>query len=243
MHAICRDMIKYHRLVLKTVCCHYLTLFFLCPNSGPCVESYLSSDLLHTPLQSPTSSEPASPVRPFVLPEGDQDEEQHLAAVASEHHGDDSDAFFTTATERQHREYLLQELRDGRQLPYNRDRPEYTFNLPLGGRDWGPQMTRIYDATCEKPDLTFQDLNDIAVLSGVLHVDEKHAHLSEDDILQIRTGCAQDVLHKAQQEEDLARAQAARGHWAAWYEVGCRPPLPLSFFLSLSKPNTYPSCL
>lgn len=97
-----------------------------------------------------------------MLPEEDQDEEQRLAMVASKDHGDDADSFFTAATERQLREYLLQELRNGRQLPRNHDCPKYTFNLPLGGRDWGPQMTRIYDATRKKTDLTFQDLNEIA---------------------------------------------------------------------------------
>ncbi|KAG0334833.1 hypothetical protein BG005_004740, partial [Podila minutissima] len=47
-------------------------------------------------------------------------------------------------------------------------------------------MTKIYDATRRKADLTFQNLNEIVVLSGVLHVDEEHAHLSKDEILQIR---------------------------------------------------------
>ncbi|KAF9333846.1 hypothetical protein BG006_003050 [Podila minutissima] len=133
--------------------------------------------------------------------------------VASERHRDDTDSIFTATTERQLREYLLQELRNGRQLPRNRDRPEYTFNLPLGGRDWGPQMTRIYDATRKKTDLTFQDLNESAVLSGVLHVDEEHAHISKNEILQIRRDVLKVFYTKAQQEEGLTRAQAARGHW------------------------------
>ncbi|KAG0287552.1 hypothetical protein BGZ96_008539 [Linnemannia gamsii] len=47
-------------------------------------------------------------------------------------------------------------------------------------------MTRIYDATRQKAALTFRDLNEIAILSGVLHVDEEHAHLSKAEILHIR---------------------------------------------------------
>ncbi|KAF9302631.1 hypothetical protein BGZ74_005064 [Mortierella antarctica] len=80
-------------------------------------------------------------------------------------------------------------------------------------------MTRIYDATRKKADLTFQDLNEIAVLSGVLHVDEEHAHISKDEILQIRRDVLKVFYTKAQQDEDLKRAQAARGHWATWYEL------------------------
>jgi len=100
-------------------------------------------------------------VRPFILPAKNQDEEQ-FTTTGSQQRVDDFGTFFTTATERQRCEYLLQELRDGRQLPHSRDRPEYSFNLPLGGKDWGPQMTKIYDATRKKTDLTFEDLNDIA---------------------------------------------------------------------------------
>ncbi|GJJ79227.1 hypothetical protein EMPS_11587 [Entomortierella parvispora] len=188
-----------------------------CNAWGPFVESQLSSDLLRTPLQSPTPSEPSSPVRPLILPAKNQDEEQ-FTITCSQQRVDDSDTFFTTATERQRCEYLLQELRDGRQLPQSRNRPEYSFNLPLGGKDWGPQMTKIYDATRKKTDLTFEDLNDIAVLSGVLHVDEKHAHFSKDEISQIRRDVLKIFYTKEQQEGDLIRAQVARGHWAAWYE-------------------------
>ncbi|KAG9062283.1 hypothetical protein KI688_006615 [Linnemannia hyalina] len=189
--------------------------------ADPSDESRPSSDLLRTPLQSPTLSEPASPVRPFVLPleDKDEDEEPVLTTVANQHHRDDSDSVFTSATEHQHREYLLQILHDGKQLPRNCNRPDYTFNLPLGGKDWGPQMTRIYDATRQKAALTFRDLNEIAVLSGVLHVDEEHAHLSKVEILQIRRDVLQTFYTNAQQEEDLKRAQAARDHWVTWCEL------------------------
>ncbi|KAF9084438.1 hypothetical protein BGX29_002562, partial [Mortierella sp. GBA35] len=177
------------------------------------VQSRPPSELLHTPLQSPAPSEPASPAQPFILPEDDKDEEPLPASIAIQHYGDDLNIFFTSTTEHQHREYLLQALHDGKQLPRNCDRPDYTFNLPLGGKDWGPRMTRIYDATRQKAILTFQDLNEIAVLSGVLHVDEEHVHLSKDEILQIRRDVLQTFYTNAQQEDDLKRARAARDHW------------------------------
>ncbi|KAF8925039.1 hypothetical protein BGZ47_003514, partial [Haplosporangium gracile] len=178
-----------------------------------------SSELLRTPLQSPTLSEPASPVQPFILPEDDKGEEPLSASIAIQHHGDDPNTFFTSTTEHQHREYLLQALHDGKQLPSNCDRPDYTFTLPLGGKDWGAKMTRIYDATRQKEILTFRDLNEIAVLSGVLHVDEEHAHLSKDEILQIRRDVLQTFYTNAQQEEDLKRARAARNYWVTWCEL------------------------
>lgn len=154
-----------------------------------------------------------------MLPLEDEDEEPLLTAIANQHQGDDSDTVFTSATEHQHREYLLQALHDGKQLPRNCDRPDYTFNLPLGGKDWGPKMTRIYDTTRQKAILTFRDLNEIAILSGVLHVDEEHAHLSKDEILQIRRDVLQTFYTNAQQEEDLKRARAARDYWVTWCEV------------------------
>jgi hypothetical protein len=60
----------------------------------------------------------------------------------------------------------------------------------------------------------------IRVLSGVLHVDEEHAHLSKDEILQSHWDVLKVFYTKAQQDEDLKRAQAARCHWATWREVG-----------------------
>ncbi|KAG0265644.1 hypothetical protein BGZ95_003266, partial [Linnemannia exigua] len=80
-------------------------------------ESRPSSELLRTPLQSPTFSEPASPVQPFILPEDDKCEEPLPASIAIQHHADDPISFFTSTTEHQHREYLLQALHDGKQLP------------------------------------------------------------------------------------------------------------------------------
>lgn len=91
--------------------------FLTSPHSGPTVESRPSSELLRIPSQSPTPSEPASPVRLFRLPVEDEDDEALLSGIANQHHdGDDSDTFFNSATERQHRENLLQALHDGKQL-------------------------------------------------------------------------------------------------------------------------------
>ena len=64
-----------------------ITLFFVSTTLGPDLESYLSSELLSTPLHSPSASKSVSPIRPFKLPVEDQDEEQHLATVTGEHHG------------------------------------------------------------------------------------------------------------------------------------------------------------
>ncbi|KAI8356304.1 hypothetical protein B0O80DRAFT_24068 [Mortierella sp. GBAus27b] len=65
-------------------------------NASPSVG--LPSELLRTPLQSPTPSESASPVRSFILSE-DKDEESLPTSVPIHHHGNDPDAFFTSPTE------------------------------------------------------------------------------------------------------------------------------------------------
>lgn len=156
-----------YRLTQKVACWYSLLtlIFFLTSlHPDPTVESHPSSELLRVPSQSPTPPEPASPVRLFRLPVEDEDNEALLSGIANQHHGDDSDTFFNSATERQHRENLLQALHDGKQLPRNLNRPDYTFNVPLGGKDWGPQMTEIYDATRKKTHLTFEDLNEIAYI-------------------------------------------------------------------------------
>ncbi|KAG0251875.1 hypothetical protein BGZ95_006770, partial [Linnemannia exigua] len=57
------------------------------------------------------------------------------------------------------------------------------------------------------------------VLSGVLHVDEEHAYLSKDEILQIRRDVLQTFYANAQKDEDLKRARVARDHWVKRYEM------------------------
>ncbi|KAK3837556.1 MAG: hypothetical protein J3R72DRAFT_525856 [Linnemannia gamsii] len=169
-----------------------------------------SSELVRTPLQSPASSEPASPIRPLILPSRYGGAETVITNETIQNHGDDADTVFIGPSEHEQREYLLQALHAGEQLPRNCGRPDYIFTLPLGGRDWGSQMTRTYDATRQKAGLTFQDLNEIAyVLSGVLHVDEEHAHFSKDEILQIRRDVLQMFYIKDQREDDLKRARFA----------------------------------
>ncbi|KAF9113710.1 hypothetical protein BGX30_006876 [Mortierella sp. GBA39] len=59
----------------------------------------------------------------------------------------------------------------------------------------------------------------IRVLSGVLHVDEEHAHFSKDEILQIRRDVLQMFYIKEQREDDLKRARIARDLWATWFEI------------------------
>ena len=68
------------------------------PHSIPSDESRPSSGLLRTPLQSPKLLEPASPVRPFMSPVEDEDEEPFLTTITNQHHEDDADTVFNSAT-------------------------------------------------------------------------------------------------------------------------------------------------
>lgn len=141
---------------------YLMPLFGALSCSFPHLASRPSSELVRTPLQSPASSEPASPIRPLILSTGYGGAETVITNETIQNHGDDADTVFIGPSEHEQREYLLQALHAGEQLPRNCGRPDYVFTLPLGGKDWGPQMTRTYDATRQKAGLTFQDLNEIA---------------------------------------------------------------------------------
>ncbi|KAG9064830.1 hypothetical protein KI688_003090 [Linnemannia hyalina] len=61
------------------------------------------------------------------------------------------------------------------------ERPAFTFRLPLRN-DWGPKVTELYDAARAKKSFTHKNLDEISLLTGVLHINKTHIGLNADDI-------------------------------------------------------------
>ncbi|KAG0048630.1 hypothetical protein BGZ90_007575, partial [Linnemannia elongata] len=76
-----------------------------------------SSELVRTLLQSPASSEPASPIQQLILPTRYGCTETVITNETIQNHGDDADTVFIGRSEHQQREYLLQALYARDQLP------------------------------------------------------------------------------------------------------------------------------
>ncbi|KAF8929835.1 hypothetical protein BGZ47_000848 [Haplosporangium gracile] len=95
--------------------------------------------------------------------------------------------------------------------------PAFTFSLPLT-KDWGPQVTEAYNKIKKKTSLNYKQVDEIALLSGVLHFDEKHAGF-EAAGMSVSTN---EILHRFYsrdlQEKDLKRSVEAAALWGTWVQ-------------------------
>ncbi|KAF9904780.1 hypothetical protein EC991_002350, partial [Linnemannia zychae] len=110
--------------------------------------------------------------------------------------------------------------------------PAFTFTLPLT-KDWGPQVTEAYNKIKEMTSLNFKQVDEIALLSGVLHFDEKHTCFETAEMSVITN----DILHrfytKDLQEKDLKRSVEAASLWSIWVQKWGSMDLLSSLFKEL----------
>ncbi|CAO3563792.1 unnamed protein product [Mortierella alpina] len=167
-----------------------------------------SSSACRTPpfLQGSSSPESPSqsPVAPpkFAPPRGNKDEESH--------------AFFNSAGSLQ--DIILGSLRDGCSLPsWAKDRPLHTFKMQLR-HDWGPRVTDLYEAAKAKPILDHIHIDEIALLSGIVHLNKNHVGFSELEIKSITREVLESFYSQEMKDEDIQRAQDATLLWANWVQ-------------------------
>ncbi|KAK3808185.1 MAG: hypothetical protein J3R72DRAFT_499332 [Linnemannia gamsii] len=111
---------------------------------------------------------------------------------------------------------LLSSLRDGYSLPsWMKDRPIYTFELQLQD-DWGHQVTDLYKAAKTKPHLDHTHIDEIALLSGIVHLNKSHSGFSAKDITKISTEVLVSFYSQDMEDDDMQRAQDATVLWASW---------------------------
>ncbi|ORZ14943.1 hypothetical protein BCR41DRAFT_80152 [Lobosporangium transversale] len=103
-------------------------------------------------------------------------------------------------------------------MSWIKERPEFTFSLPLS-KDWGPQITESYNKIKEKTSLGYEQVDEIALLSGVLHLNKAHVGFQANEITVITN----DVLHRfysnQQKEKDVERSIEAAALWGTWVQV------------------------
>ncbi|KAG9071217.1 hypothetical protein KI688_008762 [Linnemannia hyalina] len=96
--------------------------------------------------------------------------------------------------------------------------PAFTFSLPLT-KDWGPQVTDTYNKIKKTKSLNYKQVDEIALLSGILHFDEKHAGFEAAEMSAI----TKDILHRFYtrdlQEKDLKRSIEAAALWGTWVQL------------------------
>ncbi|KAI1315858.1 hypothetical protein EDD11_000293 [Mortierella claussenii] len=114
---------------------------------------------------------------------------------------------------------FLDGLREGQSLPsWAKDRPSYTFELHL--RDsWGPRITKLYNAAKAKADLDHTHVDEIALLSNILHFNQVHIGFSAKEMTDIVTQILQKFYTQEMEDKDMQRAADAIAQWTSWVQI------------------------
>ncbi|CAO3568614.1 unnamed protein product [Mortierella alpina] len=177
----------------------------------PDTENILSSSACRTPpynqslsLSSPEPFNQSPPPPPiFVSQKSSHDEASH--------------AFFTSSGSLQ--DIFLDNLREGKSLPsWAKDRPSYTFNLQLED-SWGPRVTELYNAAKTKADLDHTHVDEIALLSGILHFNQNHVGFSAREMATISAQVLQTFYSQDMEDKDMQRAAEAVVQWTSWVQI------------------------
>ncbi|KAF9121531.1 hypothetical protein BGX30_002498 [Mortierella sp. GBA39] len=129
---------------------------------------------------------------------------------------EEAQAFFSAAGSLQ--DILFSSLQDGRSLPaWAKDRPLYQFKLRLR-EEWGSRVTELYESAKRKALLDHTHVDEIALLSGIVHFNKRHVGFSEQEIKTITGSVVEMFYSQEMKEEDIQRAQDAVLLWASWVQ-------------------------
>ncbi|ORZ04287.1 hypothetical protein BCR41DRAFT_362842 [Lobosporangium transversale] len=102
-------------------------------------------------------------------------------------------------------------------MSWIKERPEFTFRFPLT-KDWGPRITESYNKIRQKTSLNFKQIDQIALLSGVLHFDKEHVGFKTAEISAITKEVLRRFYTSELQEKDVKRSVEAAALWSAWVQ-------------------------
>ncbi|KAF9991667.1 hypothetical protein BGZ79_004153, partial [Entomortierella chlamydospora] len=116
----------------------------------------------------------------------------------------EADSFFTNAGTTQ--DILFNSLQEGKSIPsWAKNRPLYTFKLHFK-EDWGPRVTSLYEAAKTKSILDHTRVDEIALLSGIVHLNQKHIGFSQSEISKISGEVLNMFYSKEMEDADMRRA-------------------------------------
>ncbi|KAG0220963.1 hypothetical protein BGW41_007391, partial [Actinomortierella wolfii] len=129
---------------------------------------------------------------------------------------EEAQAYFNGAGSLQ--DVLFSSLQDGCTLPaWAKDRPLFQFKLRLQ-EDWGPRVTELYETAKRKAVLDHTHVDEIALLSGIVHINKRHIGFSEQELKTITANVLEMFYTQEMKEEDIRRAQDATLLWAIWVQ-------------------------
>ncbi|KAG0333773.1 hypothetical protein BG004_000699 [Podila humilis] len=129
---------------------------------------------------------------------------------------EEAQTFFSAAGSLQ--DILFSSLQDGCSLPaWAKDRPLHQFKLRLR-EEWGPRVTGLYESAERKALLDHTHVDEIALLSGIVHLNKRHIGFSEQEIKTITASVLEMFYSQEMKEEGIQRAQEAVLLWASWVQ-------------------------
>ncbi|KAF9292518.1 hypothetical protein BGZ88_006324, partial [Linnemannia elongata] len=175
------------------------------------LEPLLPSSACRTPPYRPGSNSPKQSNSPPAPLEFTPIKEQ------KGHEDQENEPFFTPGPTLQ--ESLFKTLRKGGSIPsWTRDRPTYTFHLQLK-EDWGSRVTELYEAAKTKESLDYSNVDEIALLSGIVHINTKHIGFSSRETKEILQQTLENFYSQKMEDNDIQRAQDATELWARWMQL------------------------
>ncbi|KAK5799764.1 hypothetical protein F5H01DRAFT_326536 [Linnemannia elongata] len=128
-----------------------------------------------------------------------------------------ADTFFSGEGSLQ--DILFGSLQDGGTLPaWAKDRPLYQFELRLQDEDWGHRVTNLYEAAKMRAELNHSNVDEIALLSGIVHLNKTHIGFSEQEIKAITADVVDLFYSQDMRDSDLQRAKEATHLWTSWVQ-------------------------
>ncbi|KAG0221183.1 hypothetical protein BGW41_007135, partial [Actinomortierella wolfii] len=128
-----------------------------------------------------------------------------------------ADTFFSGEGSLQ--DILFGKLQDGGTLPaWVKGRPAFQFKLRLHDEDWSNQVTNLYEAAKKKTVLDHSNVDEIALLSGIVHLNKTHIGFSEQDIKTI-TADVVELFYSQDMRDNDQRAKEAALLWTNWVQI------------------------
>ncbi|KAK3820451.1 MAG: hypothetical protein J3Q66DRAFT_171061 [Benniella sp.] len=106
--------------------------------------------------------------------------------------------------------------------PWATTQPNFTFLLRIKGLDLGNSITALYNNTRTRLDLDYKKVAEIALLSGIVHINEGHFGLCKNDSDSLHNATMDLFYSEDKSDTDVERSKKAQDLWSGWVKMARR---------------------
>ncbi|KAF9363154.1 hypothetical protein BGX34_004773 [Mortierella sp. NVP85] len=177
------------------------------------------------PADSSSRSPSPTPIPTFSPTSRELSKSPLLRAMFSSTQSSQDDAHVSDkdSTEVVQNQDIFDILGQGQPLPpWATTQPDFTFLLHINDLDLGNSITALYNDTRTRLDLDFTKVAEIALLSGIVHINDGHFGFSKKDSDSLHNAVMDLFYSEAKSDADMERAQKAQDLWAVWVKMARR---------------------